>query len=357
MKAGRVVLGVGLVAHGLAHASAGMWATDIGGRGLVTLLWELATVGFIAAGAGVLGVSALRRHWRLLVTIAVAGSLLLLGLFGHPLFVPGIVADVIILAIAALSWRSDKLVEPAQIMRPMIQRLVIAFILYVALVIGLRPWYTSWGTTRSEQQMVMIGDPPLGESHYRIDHAVTINAPVDSVWPWLVQIGQDRAGFYSYDWLERAIGDDIRNANHVEPAWQTRTPGDLVRATQPDYLGGVFGNDLGWHITQIEPGRAIVLENWGAFVLSPIDGATTRMHIRTRGSGIPTLAGIAVTPLSLLVFEPAHFIMERGMLLGIKRRAEAMSRARGPRAELRSMTPRNVFPYKLLALSPGKLPD
>jgi hypothetical protein len=322
MKAGRVVLGIALIAHGLAHASAGMWATDIGGRSLVTLLWEISTVGFIAAGAGVLGVTELRRHWRLLVVIAVAGSLLLLGVFGHPLFVPGIIADVVILTIAVLSWWREKPIEPAPIMGRMTQGVLIAFILYVALVIGLRPWYSSWGTTRSEQQMVMIGDPPLGESHYRIDHAVTINAPVDSVWPWLVQLGQDRGGFYSYDWLERAFGDDIHNANRIEPAWQKRSTGDFVRATQPDYLGGILGNDLGWHITQIEPGRAIVLENWGAFVLNPIDARTTRMHIRTRGAGVPTLSGIALTPVSLLTLEPAHFIMERGMLLGIKHRSE-----------------------------------
>lgn len=299
-----------------------MWATDIGGRSLVTVLWELSSVGFIAAGAGVLGVAELRRWWRLLVGLAAVASLLLLGLFGHPLFLAGIVADVVALIIAILSWRNVPRTEPVPVMPRMMQRVLIAFILYVALVIGVRSWYSSWGSTRSEQQMVLVGDPPLGESHYRIDHAITINAPVDSVWPWLVQIGQDRGGFYSYDWLERAFGDDIHNANRIVPAWQKRAQGDLVRAVQPSYLGGILGNDLGWHVTSLEPGRAMVLENWGAFVISPIDARTTRMHIRTRGNGIPTLSGIAFTPLSLLIFEPAHFIMERGMLLGIKRRAE-----------------------------------
>lgn len=170
--------------------------------------------------------------------------------------------------------------------------------------------------------MPMIGDPPLGQSHYRIDHAVTIDAPVDAVWQWLVQIGQDRGGFYSYDWLERMFGADIDNATRVVPEWQQRRVGDLVRAVQPNYLGGAFGPDLGWRVEAIEPGRAMVLENWGAFVLSPDGPERTRMHIRTRGAGIPTLAGAALTPLSLLVLEPAHFIMERGMLLGIKQRAE-----------------------------------
>lgn len=316
-----------MIAHGLAHASAGMWATDIGGRGLVTLLWELASVGFIAAGAGVLGVAEFRRIWRVFVVVASISSLLLLGIYGHPLFVVGIIADIIILAIAILSWWNVSPIEPAPIMPRMLQRLFLVFILYVAVVIGIRPWHSSWGSSRSEQQMVLIGDPPLGESHYRIDHAITVNAPVDSVWPWLVQIGQDRGGFYSYDWLERAFGADIHNANHVNPAWQERVEGDMVRAVQPTYLGGMLGANLGWRISQLEPGRAIVLDGWGAFVLNPIDAHTTRMHIRTRGTGVPTLSGIALTPLGLLVFEPAHFIMERAMLLGIKERAEGRTTA------------------------------
>lgn len=322
MKATRLILGIVMIAHGLAHASAGMWATDIGGRALVTLLWELSSVGFIAAGAGVLGVHPIWKWWRVLVAIASASSLLLLGIFGHPLFVVGIVADVILLAVAIFSWWNVPSIAPAPVVPRFLQRLLLVFIVYVAVVIGLRPWYSSWGTTRSEQQMVLIGDPPLGESHYRIDHAVTINAPVDSVWPWLVQIGQDRAGFYSYDWLERAFGADIHNANAIVPAWQQRKRGDMVRAAQPNYLGGLFGRNLGWRVRELEPGRAMVLAKWGAFVLDPIDAHTTRMHIRTRGPGVPTLGGIALTPVSLLFFEPAHFIMERGMLLGLKSRAE-----------------------------------
>lgn len=322
MKASRVLLGTALIAHGLAHASAGMWATDIGGRALVTILWEFSSVGLIAAGAGVLGVAEFRKRWRSLVVVASAGSLLLLGLFSHPLFLVGIVEDVMALAIAVFSWWNVASMEPVQIMPRSLQRLFLVFVIYVATVIGLRPWYSSWGTIRSEQQMVLIGDPPLGESHYRIDHAITIDAPVDSVWPWLVQLGQDKAGFYSYDWLERAFGADIHNADRVVASWQRLQPGDLIRVVQPSYLGGWLGKDVGWRVTEIEPGRAIVLNGWGAFVIDPVGAGTTRMHIRTRGSGIPTIAGIALTPLSLLVFEPAHFIMERGMLFGIKRRAE-----------------------------------
>lgn len=317
----RWLLAIALIAHGLAHASAGMWASDIGGHTLVAILWEGASIGFIAAGIGLLGIQPFERWWGRLVAIAAISSLALLLLFSHPLFTPGIVADFI--AVALVIWSETRrgsyaVVAPHKIT----QRLLIAFMIYVAVIIGLRPWYTAWGSTRSEQQMPVIGDPPLGESHYRIDHAITINAPADSVWPWLVQIGQDRGGFYSYDWLERAFGADIHNSDRIVPEWQERRVGDLVRVVQPAYLGGILGDSLGWNIDDIEPGRAIVLHGWGAFVLSPTGPNTTRMHIRTRGAGVPTLSGVALTPVGLLVFEPAHFIMERAMLRGIKARAE-----------------------------------
>ena len=321
----RTMMGVLLILHGLAHASAGMWATDIGGQKLVTLLWEIATLGFMAAGAGLIGIDLFHRHWKTLTAIASVSSLALLLLYGHPLFVVGIAADFTVMGAALLLTRITSPLPPVPKRSLAVHVILMAIIAYVGTLIALRPWYSSWGTTRSERQMVMIGDPPLGESHFRIDHAVTINAPADSVWPWLAQIGQDRGGFYSYDWLERTFGARIHNANAVVPAWQTRNVGDKVRAVQPTFLGGIFGNDVGWKITQLEPGRAIVLENWGAFVVDPIDAKSSRLHIRTRGPGVPTVAGIALSPISLLTLEPAHFIMERGMLLGIKKRAESVS--------------------------------
>ena len=317
----RVVIGVLLILHGLAHASAGMWATDIGGQTLVTVLWEGATLGFMAAGIGMLGVRLFQRIWKLLVVFAAVNSLMLLLLYGHPLFILGIAADFVFLGIAIVVHLRAPEVERKWVRA--LRVIAVALMLYTGSIIALRPWYSSWGTTRSERQMVMIGDPPLGESHYRIDHAITIDAPVDSVWPWMAQLGQDRAGFYSYDWLERAFGADIRNADVVVSAWQKREAGDTIHAVQRDYLNGAFNRALGWRISEIIPGRAMVLEKWGAFVLEPIDARKTRLHIRTRGDGIPSVTGIALSPVSLLTLEPAHFIMERGMMLGIKRRSES----------------------------------
>jgi hypothetical protein len=158
-------------------------------------------------------------------------------------------------------------------------------------------------------------------ARYRVDHGITIRAPADSVWPWLVQLGQDRGGFYSHSRLERMAGARITNAGRIHEEWQTLSIGDTVRATQADYFGGRFGT-LGWEVIGLEPGRALILRNWGAFVLQPIDSTTTRFFVRTRGKGGSSALGLMLGPLNVFVFEPAHFIMQRGMMRGIRDRAE-----------------------------------
>ena len=315
----RRLLGFALILHGLAHASAGVWATEMAHPFAVTLLWEGAAVGFMIAGGILLSLLPLERHLRLVSAVAITCSLMLLLLFTHRAFIPGIVIDGALAVI--LVFREQNLTSG--IHRPLAGRILFTiFTVYTAVVIGARYTTLIWGTTPYERTIPLPGDPATDDLHYRIDHAVTIQAPADSVWKWIAQIGQDRAGFYSYDWLERAIGDDIHNVDSIVPAWQRREPGDLVRAVQPGYLGGIIDETPGWRVTEVVAGRAIVLDGWGAFVLRPTGENRTRMHIRTRGSGAPTLKTIPLAPVSLLMFEPAHFIMERGMLLGIKKRAE-----------------------------------
>jgi hypothetical protein len=211
-----------------------------------------------------------------------------------------------------------------QIARRVVHRvghaLAIAFVGYLLVLVALRPWHIRWGTSDEELEGPLPGDETQpANPRYRIDHTVTVHAPAESVWAWVAQLGQDRAGFYSYAWLERLVGDQITNADSIVPTWGDRKVGDLVRAAQPDYLGGRFGRDLGWRIEQFEPSRVMVLRGWGAFIVQPVDARTTRLHIRTRGDGKPN---VALAPLGFLMFEPVHFIMQRGMLLGIKARAE-----------------------------------
>jgi hypothetical protein len=333
----RKVFGTFLLFHGLAHAGVGVWASETGRWWLVSSLWELGMVGFMAAGLGALGVSGLRPFWRGLTVVGAVGSFLLFLLTPTGLFVVGMAIDVMAVAFVAYSRDASMRDSSSPGTRGRTRRAIAAVIawailVYVALVLALRPWNTRWGTTEAEFAMSLPGDEIVPVAHYRIDHAITINAPIDAVWPWLIQIGQDRGGFYSYSGLENAIGLRVTNADRIVPEWQHRHVGELVRSVPTNWIGGAFGKELGWRVAQIVPGRAIVLEGWGAFVLVPLDQNTTRMLIRMRGAGGPSLQSVALSPLGVLIFEPAHFIMERKMLLGIKERAERGRSPAGSRA-------------------------
>jgi len=179
-----------------------------------------------------------------------------------------------------------------------------------ALVI--RPWYLRWGATEEEVRKALPGDELMPDPVIESTRAITIHAPVEEVWPWLAQIGQDRGGFYSYEWLENLAGCKMRNAERIYPEWQHREIGETVRLHPA----------VGLKVTVFEPGRAIVLEGWGPFVVEPIDEKSTRVILRSR---VPR-GWVAL--YYLLTVEIPHFIMERRMLKGIKERAE---RAQGTR--------------------------
>jgi hypothetical protein len=330
----RTAIGLVFIVHGLAHSGPGMWAMELGPGWLILPLWWLAQVGFLVAGLGLLGVPWCRRIWEPCALVAAVSSILLLQLFGRVVLAYGLVLDTVII-VFGLRWGESSLLvrgqrvgqlagakERAPGRRGVVDALATALVLYVALVLSLRPWYSAWGTSADDRGAALPGDALVRDVTYRTDRAVTIHAPADSVWPWLVQIGQDRGGFYSYERLEHLIGADIHNADRIHPEWQSRRVGDRVRATQKGYLGNTFGEEPGWRVAEVRPGQALVLDQWGAFVLRPVDSVTTRLHVRTRGSGKPGFGGTVVAPFGLLMFEPVHFVMERRMLLGIKERAE-----------------------------------
>ena len=92
----------------------------------------------------------------------------------------------------------------------------------------LRTWSLQWGTTESELDAELPGDDLLPIADHQSTRAVSIRASADHVWPWLVQLGKGRGGFYSYDFLENLAGLDIRSADRIEPHLQTLALGDLV---------------------------------------------------------------------------------------------------------------------------------
>jgi hypothetical protein len=332
----RGLLATLLLLHGLSHANVGVWAFANGPDWFITALWGAAMLGYFAAGFGLLGVRFLRIRWKQSLTMATLASIALLVMFGHGIALLGIYIDLIILVVVLEI--EQRIVDRELVMaassatkgfrHPWSRRLAngmsVFALVYGAAIVAFRPVYVRWGTTPAERSRALPGDEREPNPGYRVDHGITIHAPASAVWPWLAQLGQGRGGFYSYDWLERALGDDIQNADRIHPEWQSVSRGDLIRATQPSYLGGKFG-DLGWKVTDVIPGRALILENWGAFVVEPVDANTSRLIVRTRGAGNPSFVGLVFGPLNVFVFEPAHFIMQRGMLRGIRDRAEASS--------------------------------
>lgn len=93
---------------------------------------------------------------------------------------------------------------------------------------GMKPRMYAWGAEDDEILAALPGDELVRAGALRTTRAVTVDAPVEAVWPWLVQIGEDRGGFYSYSWLERAAGARIHNADVVHPEWQRLLVGDSV---------------------------------------------------------------------------------------------------------------------------------
>ena len=189
-----------------------------------------------------------------------------------------------------------------------------------AYVWAIRPWHLRWGATDDELRQPLPGDELAPDAKLKAIHAITINAPAADVWPWLVQMGQNRGGFYSYTWLENLVGCHMHNANQIVPEWQELKVGDSV---------WLHPKAPPAEVAAIEPGHAIVLKGWGAFILQKIDERTTRLIIRSQGDYDPDLRNAVLNFLLWrVVFEPAHFIMERKMLLGIKARAEKLTRER-----------------------------
>lgn len=188
---------------------------------------------------------------------------------------------------------------------------------YVAMI---RPWHLHWGASEVEEVQFLPGDELVPAPTDISTHAITIQASLEAVWPWLVQIGQDKGGFYSYAWLENLVGCHMRNADRIIPEFQHIQVGDPV---------WLHPKSPPLPVVHVEPGRALVLGSnmdepgtWG-FFLQKIDENTTRLIVRGQGQRKP---GLLRGFIQYVLFEPAHFIMERKMLLTLKRYAEASIR-------------------------------
>ncbi len=213
----------------------------------------------------------------------------------------------------------------------------------------IRPWYRSWGTGPGESGRLLPGDELIATPNASETRAMTIQAPAAAIWPWLVQMGFGRAGWYSYD----AMDMRGKSAASINPEWQSIAVG----GTMPTHPGG------GFQVVQIEPDRALVLyldneiierervavktgpgveptppglavsgailgtqptrfrTTW-SFVLEPVNGTATRLIERCRIE-YPEIGPIGRVTGAFFVF--GVFLMIRRQLLGLKERAERLA--------------------------------
>ncbi|MFC1492040.1 hypothetical protein ACFLQ0_05595 [Nitrospinota bacterium] len=191
-----------------------------------------------------------------------------------------------------------------------------------------------WGATDEELARSFSGDALVPQPKWTATRAVTVHARAEEIWPWLVQMGQGRGGFYSYEVLENLMGLNIQNATRVIPEFQDLKVGDEIRLspTAPPVI-----------VALLDPARALVLRGgtevaaaesrrvlaeksgkyvnltWGLY-LAPMDDGSTRLIVRTRSDYSPHLSNW----LFYGSFSgPMDFVMERKMLLEIKRLSEA----------------------------------
>ncbi len=197
---------------------------------------------------------------------------------------------------------------------------VIASILFVLTLFYLalfRPWQLRWGATDEEIKRSMPGDDIVSNASFNATRAVTINAPAEYIYPWIVQMGVNRAGWYSYDLLDNLAR---RSAEVILPEHQSIQVGDLIPMS-PDGKQGMGVKDLRnneWMLWWDKIGDCSWV--WGIYSEGEsYSRLVTRVRVQYRWFSPAIL-------FSLLI-EFFDILMMRKCMLGIKRRAEALPRS------------------------------
>jgi hypothetical protein len=188
----------------------------------------------------------------------------------------------------------------------------------------------TYGTTRAERLHALPGDDFVEDAQIVASHAITVAAPPEDVWPWLIQMGWHRAGWYTARWVDRLFfPQNLPSADRLVPAFQHLDVGDFV----PD---GDFDTLCGFVVVEEVPDHHLVLRStshlplswrrrglaevdwtW-AFVLVPVPGGT-RLIFRWRAHTRPPWLTLGAHAFLL----PADYVMSRSMLRGIASRVAA----------------------------------
>lgn len=189
--------------------------------------------------------------------------------------------------------------------------LIVLIALIVIVVIIFTPWMDKWGTTPEERNAEFPGDNLVAQPALVFNRAITINAKPEQIYPWILQIGADKSGMYSYTWLENLVGCKMAKVETIKPEWQDLKEGDLMKMCAGDFAPPPY------IVAQVEKDQAVIyghkdgdkwVEEW-EFVLIPQTDGSTRLVTRTRTN----MAGGFWE-----IIRPISFMMERKMLLTIK---------------------------------------
>jgi hypothetical protein len=206
-----------------------------------------------------------------------------------------------------------------------IESAVLGLLLLLLWPVG-RWWWSNYGSTAAERDGRWPGDHLLDGTAEVYTRAIAIEAPPERVWAWLVQLGLDRAGFYSYELMERALGITVTNYEYIDPAWQTRQAGEPVKfhPKQP-----------GIPVALVEPGVCLGFGQKPHEVHSGVGWAWS-LYIQPTATSPHACCRLIVrdsyqrpNQRSLLrrsleaIEAPIDFLMERRMLRTIKRLAES----------------------------------
>jgi hypothetical protein len=199
----------------------------------------------------------------------------------------------------------------------------------------------TYGSTSRERQARMPGDGIVSNPQFVVTHGITVDAPPASVWPWLVQMGWHRGGWYTARWVDKLLFPANRaSADQVVQEFQDLQVGDFIPDGPPE-------TECGFVVEQLEPPRLLVLHStshlplewrrnrkasvdwtWVFTIVPLTPGDRSRLIFRWRAATRPRW----LTVSTWAVIVPADFLMSRDMLRGLKRRAEQPGRT-APRSD------------------------
>jgi hypothetical protein len=180
-----------------------------------------------------------------------------------------------------------------------------------------RHWHLRWGATDQEVQGPMPGDELVPKASLNATRAITIDAPPHDVWPWIVQMGYRRAGFYTYDLLDNAAFD---SADRILEQYQPPRIGDWMP------MAKTVNDTTAFKVKAFAINEWLLWEKpdstW-AWKLVPLEGGRTRLISRLKQRYAWETPGSAI--LSLVLLEFGDFPMMRRVMKGIKARAEGLN--------------------------------